>query len=210
MNTPELQGLYLLADESVRPFADWPEVLPDVLRHDVRLVQYRAKSVSPPVRLAHARQLLAWCTARSIPLLINDDIDLALAIGAAGVHLGREDELLQQARQRLGAGALIGASCYDDLRQAHAAVEAGADYISFGRLFPSRTKPQASAARLDTLGAARTALNRPVCAIGGIDAGNAHLVLQAGAQLICVAGGILGTQDPAAAARKLATICSEF
>lgn len=203
-------GVYLLADESVLPFSAWAERVPPVLAAGVRLVQYRAKAVDQALRLNHARQLQAWCTDRRIPLLINDDPELCQQIGAQGVHLGRDDAALQRARALLGPDAWIGVSCYNDLDRARAMTLAGADYVSFGRLFPSRTKPRAEPAALSTLTQARNALNVPICAIGGIDTTNAHQVIGAGAQLLCVAGGILRAADPVAATHKLATIRAKF
>lgn len=206
MNRP-LRGLYLLADESIRPFEQWAELLPALLAQPLALVQYRAKALPPARQRAHAGALLAACVQAGVPLLINDDPALAQEIGAQGVHLGRDDAALQGARERLGPEALIGVSCYDDLARAHAAASKGASYVSFGRLYLSQTKPQASPARLDTLRQARRSLAVPICGIGGIHPGNAAAVLSAGADLICVGAGILGAADPVAAARKLATIC---
>lgn len=201
-----LTGLYLLADEQALPFAAWAEVLPAVLDAGVRLVQYRAKLQTPALRRDHAARLLIWCRERHLPLLINDDPALCAELGADGVHLGRDDAAIRAARRLLGADALIGASCYDALGRAREAIEAGADYVSFGRLFASTTKPQAGATSLDVLRQARTRLDVPICAIGGINPHNAAQVIGAGADLLCVAGGILGADDPVAATRKLARI----
>lgn len=201
-----LQGLYLLADEQALPFAAWAELMPEVLDAGVRLVQYRAKLQTPGARHDHAACLLAWCRERNLPLLINDDPELCAELGADGVHLGRDDAAIRAARRRLGPEALIGASCYDALGRARAAIDASADYVSFGRLFASTTKPQATATSLDVLSQARAQLGAPICAIGGINPHNAAQVIEAGADLLCVAGGILGADDPVAATRKLARI----
>lgn len=207
MNHP---GIYLLADESIRPYAEWAKLLPAVLDEGPALVQYRAKHVAPPQRAEHAAQLLAWCDERDIPLLINDDPALAHQLGAAGAHIGRDDVAVHQARLLLGPQAWVGSSCYADLERALACEAAGASYASFGRLFPSGTKPQASPASLELLAAARARLRIPICAIGGITLANAPQVLDQGAQLLCVGGGILAEASPATAARKLATICRSY
>ncbi len=202
-----LRGLYLLADESIRPFAHWRPWLPELLAQPLALVQYRAKSLPGVQRETHARALLDACERAGVPLLINDDPALAAAIGAQGVHLGRDDAALAAARGLLGPQALIGLSCYDDVARAAAGAAAGANYVSFGRLFPSTTKPGASPARLATIRQAREQLSVPVCAIGGITPDNASAVVDAGAELLCVGAGILAAADPVAAAHKLATIC---
>lgn len=205
-----LHGLYLLADESIRPFRDWAELIPPILEAGVVLVQYRAKQQASAQQREHAGQLLHWCRAAGCRLLVNDSVPLALAIGADGVHLGRDDGALRAARQTLPPGSLLGASCYNEIERARAALNAGADYVSFGRLFASQTKPQARPASLDLLRQASRQLDAPICAIGGITDTNAERVSAAGAQLLCVGGGILRAQDPVAATRKLATICGHL
>lgn len=204
MSTP--RGLYLLADESVLPFEQWHERLVPCLSAGIALVQYRAKAQSAEHRHRHATTLLAWCREAQVPLVINDDLTLARAIRADGVHVGASDIAVVQARESLGSTALVGSSCYNDLTRAQAMRDAGANYVSFGRLFTSKTKPEAKAASLDTVSLAAETLGTTICAIGGIDSSNAERVLHAGADLICVAGGILGQTDPCAATRKLATI----
>lgn len=201
-------GVYLLADESVLPFEHWQAQLRPCLSAGITLVQYRAKTLDSASRLAHAATLLEWCHSAQLPLLINDDVSLCARIGAAGVHVGSSDTQISDARTQLGAQALIGSSCYNDLERAQHMCGLGADYVSFGRLFASQTKPQATPATLNTLRAARSTLPTPICAIGGIDSHNAASVIQAGADLICVAGGILRQSDPCAATHKLATIAN--
>jgi thiamine-phosphate pyrophosphorylase len=148
-------------------------------------VQYRYKPADPARRTEQARALAALCRAASIPLVVNDDIELALAVDAAGVHLGRDDGDLAAARRLLGPGRLLGASCYDRLERAEGAVAAGADYVAFGSVFASPTKPAAVRAPLALLGAARR-LGRPVVAIGGITLETAREVISAGAASVAV------------------------
>ena len=170
------------------------------IRGGAAVVQYRAKQPQDPV--GEAAALLALCRAAGIPLIINDDVELALAIGADGVHLGREDGAVSAARARLGPCAILGVSCYDSVERAAEAVAEGADYVAFGRFFPSLTKPGAPCAHLETLTLARRRLTVPVVAIGGITLENARPLLAAGADLLAVVDGVFGGGDPEAAARS--------
>jgi thiamine-phosphate pyrophosphorylase len=156
------------------------------------VVQYRDKNPLDAIYLA--RQLLEVCREYGVPLLINDDVDLAVKVGADGVHLGREDGAIVEARKRLGAEAIIGVSCYNFLEQALDAQEQGATYVAFGRFFPSLSKPLAAPADLDTLRKARFLLDIPIVAIGGILPGNGGQLLAAGAGLLAVIGGLFDSQ----------------
>jgi thiamine-phosphate pyrophosphorylase len=163
-------------------------------------VQYRNKPADPALRSAQARALAALCRAAGVPLVVNDDIDLALGVAAAGVHLGRGDGDLAAARRRLGPGRLLGASCYNRLELAERAVAAGADYVAFGSMFASPTKPAAVRAPLALLGAARR-FGRPVVAIGGITLENAPAVITAGADALAVISALFEAGDVAGQAR---------
>lgn len=163
------------------------------------LLQYRNKAADAELRAAQARALQALCEIRGVPLVVNDDWRLALEIGAAGAHLGEHDGALAEARAQ-AAGLWLGASCYDDLERARAAVAAGADYIAFGAFFPSGTKPLARRAGPHLLQAAR-GFGRPMVAIGGITPDNARSLVNAGADLLAVIGGVFDAPDPAAALR---------
>jgi thiamine-phosphate pyrophosphorylase len=137
--------------------------------------------------------------------VVNDDVELALAVDAAGVHLGRDDGDLTPARRRLGSGQLLGASCYDRLELAEDAVGAGADYIAFGSMFASPTKPAAVRAPLALLGAARR-LGVPVVAIGGITLENAPAAIAAGADAVAVITALFDAGDIAARARAFSDL----
>ena len=196
-----VRGLYVIT----REHADSRDaVLTEVaaaIRGGATVVQYRAKTPRDPVGEASA--LLDLCRSAAIPLIVNDDVNLAALIGADGVHLGKEDGSLATARERLGADAIIGVSCYDSLERALDAAEAGADYVAFGRFFPSATKPNAPCAQLDTLRAARDALPIPIVAIGGITTGNGQSLLDAGADLLAVIEGVFSAEGgPESAARQ--------
>lgn len=168
----------------------------------VDLVQYRNKGAGTALRRAQAAALVELCHRHARPLIINDHVDLALELGADGVHLGGDDGDLRAARQALGAQALVGASCYASLERAQAARAAGASYIAFGAIYPSGSKPAAPPATLSVLAQARD-LGLPVCAIGGISAANAATVAAAGADWLAVIGGLFGEPDVRIAAESL-------
>ncbi len=183
-------GLYALTP------TDWPPArllaaVDQLLGGGLALLQYRAKPRPDP---ALAAALLERCRRASVPLIINDDVELAAAIDADGVHLGRDDADPQSARARLGDAALIGVSCYSDLSRAEHAAAAGADYLAFGAIYPSPTKPEAVHCPLDVLGQARR-FGLPVAAIGGIRADNAAEVVAAGADLLAVITDLFEAED---------------
>ncbi|MGA2655694.1 MAG: thiamine phosphate synthase, partial [Gammaproteobacteria bacterium] len=135
------------------------------------------------------------CNKYDALLLINDDIELAKICNADGVHLGQSDVALVKAREYLGENAIIGITCHDSLELAQKAVNEGADYISFGCFFPSKTKPQAKPAPLSVLTKAREQFKLPIVAIGGITQQNAQLLIQAGADLLAVSAGLFDSPD---------------
>jgi len=166
-----------------------------------RILQYRNKSANAAVRREQGTALLALCRDARIPFVINDDLDLARAIGADGLHLGRDDVSIAAARAQLGEDKLLGVSCYDRLELAVAAREAGADYVAFGSAFPSSTKPEATRAPLSLYREARARLDLPIVAIGGITTENAHNVIEAGADAVAVISALFDSPDVEAAAR---------
>ncbi len=165
------------------------------------VVQYRNKRASPAVRREQARALCELCRAFGVPFIINDHIELALEVDADGLHLGAEDGSVAAARTRLGAGRLLGASCYDCLELAERAVREGADHVAFGSFFPSPVKPGAVKAPLTLLGRARLSLQVPVVAIGGITTANGGELVRAGAGALAVITALFGAQDIEQAAR---------
>ena len=189
---------------------------PDIgsLTHKVRkalaggahIVQYRNKSANARLRLEQGAELLALCRTAGVPLIVNDDLDLALAIGADGLHLGRDDISIAAARAQLGKDSLLGVSCYDRLELALAAREAGADYVAFGSAFPSSTKPEATRAPLSLYREARARLDLPIVAIGGITTENAHNVIEAGADAVAVISALFDSPDIEAAARSFSRL----
>jgi len=164
------------------------------------MLQYRDKTLDADRRLGEASALAVLCREFAVPLIINDDVALARASGAAGVHLGEDDAGVAEARAIVG-DAIIGVSCYDSLQRAQGAATAGADYLAFGAFFPSVTKPGARHATPDLLRDARR-LGLPLVAIGGITRENGESLIAAGADYLAVVSGVFGASDVRAAAQQ--------
>jgi thiamine-phosphate pyrophosphorylase len=158
------------------------------------------------LRLTQARTLQALCAARGVPLIINDHLDIALAVDAAGLHLGGEDGDIAAARARLGADKLLGVSCYDRLELAEAALAAGADHVAFGSFFASGVKPDAVRPPLDLIGRARQRFTAPLVGIGGITPANAPQLITAGINAVAVISAVFSAPDIEAAAREFQSL----
>lgn len=199
-----LRGLYALTPgnlDTVRLVA----LVKAALAGGAALVQYRAKSAPPALALEQARALVDVCRAAHVPLIVNDSVELALAAGAAGVHLGRDDVDARRARDEFPEG-IIGVSCYADLARVRAAALAGADYVAIGSVFHSSTKPAAVRAPLELLRAASRAASLPVVAIGGITPANACRAIDAGADMLAVISALFEAADVEGAARDFARL----
>jgi thiamine-phosphate pyrophosphorylase len=203
--THRISGLYAVTPDGLD---DGPllEKVEAALKGGARLLQYRNKSAGANLRTRQTRALLALCRTYGVPLIINDDIELAAAIRADGVHIGRDDGDIAEARATLGAQALIGASCYNEFTRADAAHRAGATYIAFGSFFPSDVKPGAVRAPLSLLRKAKQELGIPVVAIGGINRTNAAQIVAAGADSIAVISALFSAPDVRAAAADLSAV----
>ncbi len=186
-----LRGLYLITPGQPPARLTLIEAVAEALAGGVALVQYRDKGSDSDRRRMEAAALLELCRGEGVPLIINDDLALAAAIGADGVHLGRDDPSPRAARALLGPRALIGVSCYNEIERARAAAREGADYLAFGRFFPSGTKPQAVPADPALLREARP-LGLPLVAIGGITPENGATLVAAGADMLAVIQGVFG------------------
>ncbi len=194
-NRHKFYGLYAITpvrtgDSALYQYAE------QVLAGGAQVLQYRDKVSSLPDRLRRAQTLAQLCRAHRALLIINDDMALAQACPGSGVHLGRTDDSVGNARRQLGDAAVIGASCYNDLQRAQRAAEAGADYLAFGSIYPSTSKPDARPCTLQTVREARR-FGLPVVAIGGITLENAPAVLTAGADMLAVIGDLANAVDPA-------------
>lgn len=177
-----------------------------VLTGGARVLQYRNKTASPALRQEQAQALQQLCAEFAVPLIINDHLDLALAVDAAGLHLGGDDGDIAAARAQLGPGKLLGASCYDRIDLAQKAVAAGADHIAFGSFFPSSVKPGAVRPPLDLISRAKSQFRLPVVAIGGITPQNAPQLIAAGVDAVAVITAVFNAPDIAAAARDFVAL----
>lgn len=173
-----------------------------VLAGGASIVQYRSKSRDATLRGVQAASLLALCRGAGIPFIVNDDLDLALAIGADGLHLGRNDGDIAAARAKLGKDRLLGASCYDQLELGVAAFNQGADYVAFGSAFPSATKPAAARAPFRLYHEAKARLQLPIVAIGGITPDNAPPLIDAGVDAVAVISTLFAAPDIETVARQ--------
>lgn len=208
MSRPALPfGLYAITDPDLLPEAVLAERVAAAIAGGARVVQYRDKSADADARRRRAALVLAACRAGGTLCIINDDAGLAAELGADGLHLGRDDCSVQEARRRLGPERLIGVSCYNEPDRARAAAAAGADYVGIGSVWPSGTKPGAVRAPLALLGELATTLPIPVVAIGGITRDNAAETVAAGAHAVAVIRDLFGDPDPRAAAQVLSAAC---
>ena len=186
------RGLYAITQTDNKSGDTVIKEVEAAIRGGAVIVQYRDKN--PFDALFLARELVKICHQYNVPLIINDDVELAARAGADGVHIGKEDGAIVQARQHLGEDAIIGVSCYDFVERAIEAQAQGATYVAFGRFFPSSSKPLAAPARIETLQQAKRLLNIPIVAIGGILPENGAQLLAAGADLLAVIGGLFDSQ----------------
>ncbi|HIT94192.1 MAG TPA: thiamine phosphate synthase [Candidatus Faecivivens stercoripullorum] len=193
--------LYLVTDPKLSD-GDLPGKVDTAIQGGVTLVQLREKTADSRQFLETALRVREVTDRYGIPLIINDRIDIALACNAAGVHLGQQDIPCKIAREILGPDKLIGVTA-KTVEQAIQAERDGADYLGCGALFPSGAKPEAQPMTLSTLSEILASVHIPVTAIGGINAENVHLPVEAGANGVAVVSAILGQPDVSAAARKL-------
>ncbi|MDT3500404.1 thiamine phosphate synthase [Stenotrophomonas maltophilia] len=197
--SPAPRGVYLITPDEPDTARLLARTAP-LLAAGATWLQYRNKTASDALRLEQATALQALCAEHGVPLIVNDDPALARAVGAAGVHLGGTDGDIASARALLGADAIIGASCYDQLANAEAAAAAGASYVAFGAFFPTTTKITTSRAHIDLLRQS-AALGVPRVAIGGLTPDNVGPLIEAGADLVAVVSGIYAAADPVATQR---------
>ena len=195
--------LYAITDSQLMPGELLLQGVTAALEGGCRVVQYRDKSTDKMRRQQEAEMLLEICREHEARLIINDDVELTKTIGADGVHLGQSDGSVLRARDYLGEGVIIGVTCHASIELAQQARSDSANYVAFGRFFPSNTKPDAPPAELALLREARIALGEiPIVAIGGINLENASSVLEAGADLVAVSHSLFASPDISAHARK--------
>lgn len=186
-----MRGLYL-----VTPNWDDTAALVDAtgqaLRVGAALVQYRHKTASPELRREQAAQLLALCRRNAVPFIVNDFVDLCLEVDADGVHVGGTDASVAEARKRLGAGKIVGASCYGDRQLALAAAANGASYVAFGGFYPSKVKQYPATTRADIVSWAKAEIALPCVVIGGMTAANAAPLVARGADMVAAISSVYG------------------
>ncbi|SEQ41784.1 thiamine-phosphate pyrophosphorylase [Ectothiorhodospira magna] len=196
-----LHGLYVITPQDAGDTL--LEQAAAALTGGARILQYRDKSRDHDRRLAQAQALCRLCRDHQALFIVNDDAALAARVEADGVHIGSDDGDIATARALVGPERIIGVSCYNRLELARRAEAAGADYVAFGALFPSGTKPGAVHAPLSLIREARQSLAVPITAIGGITQDNADRVIQAGAHMLAVIQGVFSAPDIRAAAADL-------
>lgn len=195
-------GLYVLTDCDNYGGNQFLEKTEAILESGIAMLQHRNKKDSADVRLEQAKKLQHLCRQYDVPLIINDDIELAKKIHADGIHLGSNDLPCAEARIQSGTGHIIGISCYNSLARAINAESDGADYVAFGSFYPSTTKPDAVSADLELLQSAKKHIKLPIVAIGGITPENAKPLLQAGSDFLAVSRAIYGVENPAGEVKK--------
>ncbi len=188
----KISGIYAITPDRM---LDLNTVEQTIVKHNIRLLQYRHKTTDASVKFDEAKQLQQLCLRHNTLFIINDDINLTEKIKADGVHLGKNDESIQQARQQLGDRAIIGVSCYNDIDLAINAQHQGASYVAFGALFPSNTKPNALHCPLKTITQAKQILNIPIVGIGGIDFDNQQQALNAGCDAVAMINALFQSTD---------------
>jgi len=200
-----IAGLYAITPETTDTAA-LLRMTRQVLEGGAQLIQYRNKAADIALRIEQATLLADLCRKAAAPLIINDHPDLAAELDADGVHLGKQDISIAEARRQLGRGKIIGVSCYNKLEQALEAEREGADYIAFGAFFGSGTKPRAVTASLDLLQRAKRKLHIPIVAIGGINFANAAQLIRHGADALAVVNGVFATQNVRYAAEDISRL----
>lgn len=198
------QGLYAITGDPSSGHPNLSGSVESAIRGGATIIQYRDKGPDPDRRAHQAAALLAVCRAHGVPLIINDDVELAAVVGADGVHIGKDDPALADARAHLGRDSIIGVSCYNAIRRAEHAEQAGADYVAFGSFYPSGTKPGTVLLAIAQLREFRRRIRLPIAAIGGITPQNAPPLIEAGANLLAVIQGVFGAPDVEVAAREYA------
>ena len=202
-------SIYLVTDDGCLQGRALLDCVREALEGGVTLVQYRAKTASSAEMYAEALQLKALCDSFNVPLIINDRLDIAMAVGAAGVHLGQDDLPCAAARKLLGEDYIIGVSAHNPA-EAKAALESGADYLGCGAVFGTATKADVKKLGTEGLAAICKAKDLPVVGIGGVTADNYREVRAAGADGAAIVSGILAQPDIRATVKAIAKVSQEF
>lgn len=202
-------SIYLVTDDGCLQGRALIDCVREALKGGVTLVQYRAKTASSAEMYAEALQMKALCDSFNVPLIINDRLDIAMAVGAAGVHLGQDDLPCAAARKILGEDYIIGVSAHNPA-EAKAALQSGADYLGCGAVFGTATKADVKKLGTEGLMAICREKGLPVVGIGGVTADNYREVRAAGADGAAIVSGILAQPDIRATVRAIAKVSQEF
>lgn len=200
-----MKGLYLVTPDwdDTQKLLEMTEL---ALKGGAALVQYRHKTANAALRREQAECLLALCRTYGRPLVINDFVDLCVALDADGVHVGGTDAAVAEVRAALGPGKIVGASCYGDLPLARAAHAAGASYVAFGGFYPSRVKKYPVTTAPSIIGQSQADIPLPVVVIGGMTVENAAPLVTAGADMVAAISSVYLAADPQAVARRFAEL----
>lgn len=202
-------SIYLVTDDGCLQGRALLDCVRKALEGGVTLVQYRAKTASSSEMYSEALQLKALCDSFKVPLIINDRLDIAMAVGAAGVHLGQDDLPCAAARKILGEDYIIGVSAHNPAEAAEA-LQSGADYLGCGAVFGTATKADVKKLGTEGLTAICREKGLPVVGIGGVTADNYREVRAAGADGAAIVSGILAQPDIRATVRAIARVSQEF
>lgn len=202
----KLNGIYVITDQQLTPADTIETCVQQAINGGCKIVQYRDKTSSEAQRLKQATALNQLCRKNDVLFIINDDIALAKKSAAHGVHIGKNDASMKQARELLGPDSIIGVSCYNSLQQAIDAEKQGASYVAFGRFFDSSIKPHAVQATPALLQQATQQITIPIAAIGGINRHNAADLLDAGADMLAVISSVFAQKDIKSATSNLSEL----
>ncbi|AEJ01517.1 Thiamine-phosphate pyrophosphorylase [Nitrosomonas sp. Is79A3] len=208
MRNPKINGLYAITPE-LENTGGLLDKTRQVLEGGAQLIQYRNKSANRILLKEQAGLLLQLCREYTVPLIINDYLDLTIEIGADGLHVGQHDAAIAKARNQLGDDKIIGASCYNNLNLALQAEKEGVDYVAFGAFFPSLTKPNTVSVTMNLIAEAKNKITVPIVGIGGIRLTNAKKVIQSGCAAIAVCNDLFQSVNIKAKAAQYAQLFAE-
>ena len=204
--TKKLAGLYAITNENLMPEDHFLNMAEAAITSGVSILQYRDKSTDQKKRQYQARKLKELCDQHDVIFIINDDISLAKQVDADGVHIGKNDHSIYEAKKQIGEDKIIGVSCYNQISIAIDAIKNGADYIAFGSFFGSSIKPDAPHASDEHITSIKKQYSTPVCCIGGITTKNHQPLLEAGTDMLAIISDIFSNTDNA----RISHQCSQF
>ncbi len=187
-----LSGIYAITDELLTPPESIVSQVERALKAGAKIIQFRDKTRPDSLVEVTCMELQRLCIEHDALFIIDDRAELVASIGADGLHIGKDDIPLDQARAIVGQNAVIGVSCYGSLHKAAKAQQEGADYVAFGSFFPSPTKPGSNVVDKALIERAKSQLQIPVCVIGGINADNIDQLTPYGPDMYSMVSGVFG------------------